>query len=157
MVWFKKLKNILTSKPKTQVFPPKTPGQKSLTDDAMKMQFEKLKEKLLKEQQKGNAAANAVLSTINGQPPPPQTNQAQTIKPEDYDAVKEMWKDYYHNLEVPQGFESRETWAKNEIEKLNNITNLLTSADQEKIKEGTKQASEALPFLMAGKETPEQK
>lgn len=84
----------------------------------------------------------------------PAVNKVQSVNLDDYEAVKKLWEDNYQNQEVPRGLKnpdrSREEWIKNDISKIDETINLLTSHDTEKVKDGMNSVSNILPFLLIG-------
>ncbi|MGH7203625.1 MAG: hypothetical protein ACREHC_04245, partial [Candidatus Levyibacteriota bacterium] len=81
----------------------------------------------------------------------PMVNRVQNVNKEDYQAVKDMWKQNYQNLEVPDGMEgNRSEWIKDDITSIDQTISLLSSTDQTKVQEGMNQVSNLLPFLLMG-------
>jgi hypothetical protein len=81
----------------------------------------------------------------------PMTNRVQTVSQQDYQAVKDMWRDNYHKLEVPQGMAgTREEWIKDDINRIDSIVKQLSSSNPDEVKQGLDQVSNILPFLMIG-------
>lgn len=81
----------------------------------------------------------------------PMVNRVQTVKKEDYQAVRDMWKQNYQNLEVPDGMEgNRSEWIKDDIANIDQTISLLSSQDQSKVQSGMDQVSNLLPFLLMG-------
>lgn len=123
----------------------------SIKETATKEDIEKLTNQLNMEKAKGNELAASVLSNIASPVSLPATNRIQTVSAEDYKAVKDMWKENYQNLEVPQGLaSSRSEWINNDVGKIDNIVSLLSSSDQEKVSRGMNEVSSILPFLLVG-------
>lgn len=82
----------------------------------------------------------------------PKENRIQKVSLDDYESVKKMWTESYKNLEVP-GVETeaaRENWIKEDIHDITETIDLLSSQDQEKVKEGMDRVSGILPFLLVG-------
>src|SRR6266568_9012731 len=81
----------------------------------------------------------------------PMVNRVQTVRKEDFQAVKDMWKQNYQNLEVPQGMAgSRPEWIKDDVASIDETIALLSSPDQDKVQQGMDQVSNLLPFLLVG-------
>src|SRR6266568_993863 len=81
----------------------------------------------------------------------PVVNRVQTVRKEDFQAVKDMWKQNYQNLEVPQGMAgSRPEWIKDDVASIDETIALLSSPDQDKVQQGMDQVSNLLPFLLVG-------
>lgn len=76
----------------------------------------------------------------------------QNVAIEDYEEVKKMWEENYQNGEVPisEKIHSREEWINQELDKLQNIIELLSNADAEKKKQGMQEVAGLLPFLLLG-------
>ena len=118
-------------------------------DQASEMDIEDLQEKIMEAKLKGDPVATQI--TEMTQTSVPQTNRIQEVRNEDYLAVKDMWKENYHNLEVPDGMAgSRTDWIKDDIENIDDIVSKLSSTDQEKVSQGLQEVSNILPFLMVG-------
>ncbi len=77
---------------------------------------------------------------------------ATSVPVEDYEEVKKMWLTHYREAPVPttETIKSREQWVTEEIKKLTNISNLLSSADPKLKQQGLEKVSEILPFLLLG-------
>lgn len=115
------------------------------------MEIEKLQEKIMQAKDKGNPIAAQLANLTQTTASLPAVNRVQTVSKDDYEAVKNMWKENYHNLEVPQGMAgTRQDWIKDDISKIDNIVGLLSSSDQDKVQEGMQQVSDILPFLLVG-------
>ncbi len=117
------------------------------------MDIEKLQEKIMEAKEKGVPLATQIASmtqkTTAGSLP--VVNRVQTVSQEDYQAVRDMWKENYQNLEVPQGMAgSRAEWIKDDIGKIDNIVGLLSSANQEQVQQGMDEVANILPFLLVG-------
>jgi|GEM_PF-776382 len=129
-----------------------------------KDQLKQVQEKIKEARDKGEPLANSLLSLVQeavGQTDLaalsttlPAANKVQTVSVEDYEAVKKMWQENYHNMDVPLSLTNnnrdRKQWIQDDVGKLNDTINLLTSTDQQKVQEGMKNVSELLPFLLIG-------
>jgi N-acetylglucosamine kinase-like BadF-type ATPase len=126
----------------------------SVKETASLNDIEKLTTQLTEEKLKGDTLAESILSNIQQSstlPALPASNRIQTVSQEDYQAVKSLWKENYQNLELSEGMAStRSEWIKNDISKIDNIVNLLTSTDQQQISQGMQEVSSILPFLLIG-------
>ncbi len=121
-----------------------------------------LREKLIQEKDKGNILASAILGEgdklLSGAPVVspvfPQVNKVQTVSLDDYEAVKKMWQESYQKGDVPKAVDNKERkridWIKEDVTKINETINLLTSADPHKVKEGMAMVSRILPILLIG-------
>ncbi|RJQ35906.1 hypothetical protein C4559_06110 [Candidatus Microgenomates bacterium] len=102
------------------------------------------------EKQKGNPLAFVHQKEANL----PVINKVQTVSFDDYEAVKKLWQENYHNLEVPKILgekeKSREEWIKVDMGKITETINLLSSGNPQKVSEGMKNVSKILPFLLIG-------
>lgn len=123
----------------------------SVSDKTSNMDIEKLQEKIMQAKDKGNPIAAELAGMTQSTAALPVVNRVQTVTKDDYEAVKNMWKDNYHNLEVPKGMAgTRQEWITDDIAKIDSIVGLLSSSDQEKVQEGMQQVSDILPFLLVG-------
>lgn len=137
-------------------------------------QFNLVKEKLTKEKQIGNPLATSVLSAANyvtevskaneagkvskttASVPSsfPVVNRVQAVSLDDYEAIKKMWEENYQKLEAPKGkdgsVKTRDEWIKEDMDKINETINLLSSPDQQKVKQGIEMVGNILPFLLVG-------
>lgn len=113
--------------------------------------IEKLTEKLKEAQLKGESLATSILGEVPQTVSLPQTNRIQTVTDEEIAEVKKMWTENYNKMEVPEGMAgTRSEWIKDDIEKIGNITGMLTSADPDKVNQGLSEVSNLLPFLLVG-------
>lgn len=115
--------------------------------------IEALQQRIQDAKDKGEpvAAEVAALANVTGATTLPMVNRVQTVKQEDYQAVKDMWKQNYQNLEVPQGMAgSRADWIKDDIAGIDETIGLLSSSEQDKVQQGMDQVSNLLPFLLVG-------
>ncbi|MGK5090608.1 hypothetical protein WDW89_01180, partial [Deltaproteobacteria bacterium TL4] len=114
-------------------------------------EVQKLGEKLKEAQLKGESTAASVLASLPEYVSLPASNRIQAVTPEELQEVKQMWKENYNNMEVPEGMSgTRNEWIKDDIEKISNLTSLLTSQDQEKVNQGLSEVANILPFLLVG-------
>lgn len=77
---------------------------------------------------------------------------ATSVPVEDYEEVKKMWLKHYREAPVPtsENIKNREQWVSEEIKKLTNISNLLSSSEPKLKQQGLEKVSELLPFLLLG-------
>lgn len=122
-----------------------------VSDKTSVQEIEALQQKIQEAQAKGEPVAAEVAALAQKTATLPTTNRVQTVSKEDFQAVRDMWKENYKNLEVPQGMAgTRSEWIKDDIASIDETIGLLTSTDEEKVKEGMEQVSNILPFLMVG-------
>lgn len=123
----------------------------AVTDKTSSIEIEKLQEKIMDAKAKGEPVATQIANAIQKKDLLPAANRVQTVSKEDYQAVKDMWKENYQNLEVPEGMAGTRTeWVKDDIAKIDNIIALLDSKDEERISQGMQEVSSILPFLLVG-------
>ncbi|MBA3723542.1 MAG: hypothetical protein H0W89_01460 [Candidatus Levybacteria bacterium] len=114
-------------------------------------EIEALQQRIQMAKEKGEPVATEVAALAQQTTALPSLNRVQNVSKEDYQAVRDMWKQNYQNLEVPQGMAgTRADWIKDDVEGIDETIGLLTSPDQDKVKEGMEQVSNILPFLMVG-------
>ncbi len=77
---------------------------------------------------------------------------ATQVAVEDYEEVKKMWLTHYREAPVPasENIKNRDQWLSEEIKKLSNISNLLSSSDPKLKQKGLENVAEILPFLLLG-------
>lgn len=75
----------------------------------------------------------------------PAVNRVQTVKQEDYEAVKKLWKESYQGLEG-----NKSQVVKDDIASIDRIVGLLSSTDSEQVSQGMQEVSAILPFLLVG-------
>lgn len=122
-----------------------------VSDKTSVSEIEELQKKIQDAQEKGEPIAAEVAALAQKTATLPTANRVQEVSNEDYQAVKDLWKQNYSNLEVPQGMAgTRAEWIKDDIESIDETIGLLTSPDAEKVQEGMDQVSNILPFLMIG-------
>ena len=122
-----------------------------VTDKTPPIEIEKLQEKIRIAKEKGEPVATQIAAAMEKKDVLPVANRVQTVSKEDYQAVKDMWKENYKNLEVPEGMAGTRTeWVKDDISKIDNIISLMDSKDEEKISKGMEEVSSILPFLLVG-------
>ena len=123
----------------------------TVKESATKEEVEKLNSQLGEAKVKGESFATSILSTIAPPVSLPSTNRIQTVSQDDYQAVKDMWKENYQNLEIPQGLAAtRSEWINNDITKIDSIITQLSSTDKEQVTKGMEEVSSILPFLLVG-------
>ena len=119
---------------------------------------EKVKEKLFTEKEKGNKLAEKVLpaegETTIAQASLPAVNRVQQVSLDEYEEVKNIWKENYTNMEPPSPLDgktlTKEEWIRNDVEKIDETINLLSSTDQVQVQKGMEMVSDILPFLLIG-------
>ncbi len=120
------------------------------TSDA---EIEKLQERIMDAKAKGEPIAAQIAGITKSETVTklPVVNRVQTVSKEDYQAVKDMWKENYKNLEVPEGMSgTRVDWVKEDMSKIESIIALLNSKDAEQVNKGMDQVASILPFLLVG-------
>ena len=125
----------------------------AVNDKTSVTDIQSLQERIQEAQEKGEpiAAEVAALAQTTATETLPMVNRVQSVNKEDYQAVKDMWKQNYQNLEVPNGMEgSRSEWIKDDVANIDQTISLLSSTDQSKVQEGMDQVSSLLPFLLMG-------
>lgn len=123
----------------------------SVKETATEEEIEKLTTQIKDEKTKGDLLATSVLSNIASPVSLPSTNRIQTVSQEDYKAVKDLWSQNYQSLEVPQGLSgSRADWVKDDIKKIGDTVNMLSSSDSEQQRKGMSEVAGILPFLLVG-------
>ncbi len=136
-------------------------------------EFTKVQDELVKEKEKGNPVASAVLTAsasvshikpIVGQKVGvqiqdagimlPTKNRIQAVKQEEYEEVRKTWESNYTKLAPPRDLhgkqKTRSEWVTKDIEKITKTIDLLKSSDPQKNKEGMAMIGNILPFLLIG-------
>jgi hypothetical protein len=83
----------------------------------------------------------------------PETNRIQSVNVDDYEAVKQIWKDSYKTVAYPQidgKLTDRKQWIEKDMTDITNTISMLSNTDKEKQQLGMKKVSEILPFLLIG-------
>jgi hypothetical protein len=121
---------------------------------------EDLKQKIKEAKARGNSIASEILQQAGiselGEEHGtfPVVNRVQAVNIDDYEAVKKIWTENYHNLEVPKVLEgktrNREQWVKEDMGKIDETINLLASADTKNVNKGMEEVGAILPFLLIG-------
>jgi hypothetical protein len=121
---------------------------------------EELKQKLKEAKEKGSTIANEVLQQAGimelGEEHGtfPVANRIQSVSIDDYESVRKIWTENYHNLEVPKALEgkikSRQDWVKSDMDRIDETINLLASADPKNVNKGMEEVGSILPFLLIG-------
>ncbi len=126
-------------------------GTSPITTPQEQQHYATLKTSIVTQAESGNPIAKAVVnaSLPARQAEIPEENQIQTVKLEDYEEVKKTWTENYKNLEPPQG-KDRKEWLKEEITKIPEAIDLLSSQDPQKVNLGKEMVSKILPFLLLG-------
>ncbi len=120
--------------------------------------IDRVKEKLSAEKQKGNKLAEKVLpaegATTIAAASLPSVNRVQQVSLDEYEEVKNIWKENYTNMEPPAPLDgktlTKEEWINNDIQKIDETINLLSSPDQTQVQKGMEMVSDILPFLLIG-------
>ncbi len=122
----------------------------SVTDKTSEAEVEKLQERIRTAREKQDPIALELSELTDQKSSIPAVNRVQTVSRADYEAVKDLWKENYHNQEVPQQMGSRTEWIKKDTEKIENIIKLLSSQNEEEVTKGVGEVSDILPFLLVG-------
>lgn len=131
-------------------------GTSTLTSPVEREKFAAVREQLIQQSQAGNAAAASILKAAKpaGEEDLPETNKLQAVNLDDYEEVKRTWVENYRRLEPPLDPSGkpldRKTWLTEEVKKIPQVIELLTSGDPQKIKQGKEMVSKILPFLLLG-------
>lgn len=122
-----------------------------VNDKTSAEEMEALQQKIQQAKEKGEPIATEVAKLAQQTHGLPALNRVQNVSKEDYQAVRDMWKQNYANLEVPDGMSgNRADWIKDDIAGIDETIGLLQSTDPDKVQEGMDQVSNILPFLMVG-------
>ena len=125
----------------------------SVNEKTSATEIEALQQRIQEAKDKGDSVASEVTETAKttNTTTLPTVNRVQNVSKEDYQAVKDMWKQNYQKLEVPQGMAgSRADWVKDDIASIDETIGLLSSPDADKVQQGMDQVSNLLPFLLVG-------
>jgi hypothetical protein len=123
----------------------------SVTDKTPNREIEMLRDRGKIAREQGNPLATQIAAVTDKTASLPVVNRVQTVNQEDYQAIKQLWRDNYQNLEIPQGMAStREEWMKDDIKSIDRIIGMLTSQDPERVNLGMQEVSSILPFLLMG-------
>lgn len=122
-----------------------------VTDKTPVFEIEKLQERIIEAKAKGEPVATQITQLSEKSNALPVVNRIQTVNKDDYEVVKQMWKENYRNLEVPEGMAGTRTeWVKDDIANIDNIVLQLSSTNQEEVNKGMDEVSGILPFLLMG-------
>ncbi len=84
----------------------------------------------------------------------PEENKVQQVSIEEYEEVKKMWQENYQNMDSPVGPDGnpidKNSFIQQDIEKITETINLLSSQNQDDVKKGMEHVSNVLPFLLIG-------
>ncbi len=133
-------------------------GDENVKEEERSSLIEKIKDKLFTEKEKGNKLAEKVLpaedSSVIAQAFLPAVNRVQQVSLDEYEEVKNIWKENYTNMEPPTPMDgktpTKDEWINQDIEKINETVNLLSSTDQVQVQKGMEMVSDILPFLLIG-------
>lgn len=119
-------------------------------------QFEQQVEKVSEISGLSKDKVKAILGTVAAvnleKPVMAQPAKHPTVSVEDYEEVKNMWGNHYRLSEVPisDSIQNREGWLKEDVQRLTNTLNLLTSLNPKDRERGMKEIATILPFLLLG-------
>lgn len=125
----------------------------SVSDKTSVTEIEDLEKRIQSAKDKGEPVATEVsnLAKKTNETSLPMVNRIQSVKKEDYQAVKDMWKQNYQNMEVPPGIAgSRSDLIKDDIANIDETIALLSSHDTDKVQQGMDRVSNLLPALLVG-------
>jgi hypothetical protein len=121
---------------------------------------EDLKQKLKEAKERGHKIASEILQQAGilelGEEHAnfPVVNRVQSVSIDDYESVKKIWTENYHNLEVPKALEgksrSRQEWVKEDLKRIDETISLLASGDKNSVNKGMEEVGVILPFLLIG-------
>lgn len=112
-------------------------------------------EKIARVAQKTSTSKENVKKIMDNMPEMPATTNPTGPAPvtiEEYEEVRKMWMKHYQNSDVPisENIKSRDDWIAEDIQKLTNTINLLTSTSVKDRQKGMENVAELLPFLLLG-------
>ncbi len=129
----------------------------TVTETEKQSVIEKLKELLVSEKKKGNEIATEILpqtETTAAGVTLPTVNKVQQVSIEEYEEVKKLWVENYQNMDAPKSADGvsadKHTWISNDIEKITETINLLSSPEQSNVDKGMEMVANILPFLLVG-------
>lgn len=152
----------------------------NVTTPVEREKFTTIKEKLISQEQKGDKLASSVMAAskiteesrdktkavVPGEKAEgtkvtavkdiklPQTNQVQQVSIEEYEEVRKMWTENYQNMDAPVGPNGtpmdKHAFIQQDIEKIMETINLLSSDNQDNVNRGMEQVANILPFLLIG-------
>lgn len=135
-------------------------AQKTLTQTQGKSEqttYQVLHQELTTRAQKGDTEAQRVLSQVKGEKAAPAVTVTKPIPPtpvtlEEYEEVKKMWLNHYRQGEVPvsEKIRDRKDWATQDLARISNTLELLSSKKPEEKVKGYDEVSALLPFLLLG-------
>lgn len=107
-------------------------------------------EKLAQETQTTKEEVTNILSSLPKEQAIPQA--APTVTIEEYEEIKSMWLNHYRESEIPMTdkIQSRQQWLEEDVKKLSNTINLLTSVSIKDRQKGMEEVANLLPFLLLG-------
>ncbi len=122
----------------------------------LRAQFDEQVEKVSQISGLSKDKVKAILGTVAAvnleKPVMAQPAKHPTVSVEDYEEVKNMWGNHYRLSEVPTSdtIKTRERWLKEDVQRLTNTLNLLTSLNPKDRERGMKEIASILPFLLLG-------
>ncbi len=133
-------------------------ASETINEEERQSLLDKVKEKLFAEKEKGSQLAEKVLPqegvSAIAQASLPVVNRVQQVSLDEYEEVKNIWKENYANMEPPAPLDgkrlSKEEWVTQDGQKIEEAINLLSSPDQTQIQKGMETVSDVLPFLLIG-------
>jgi hypothetical protein len=125
----------------------------SVNDKTSVDEIDALQKRIQEAKDKGEPVASevAAVAQTTGETTLPMVNRVQNVRKEDYQAVKDMWKQNYQSQEVPlETAGNRVEWLKDDMATIDETIGLLSSPDQDKVQQGMDRVSSLLPFLLVG-------
>lgn len=79
-------------------------------------------------------------------------SDAPSVSVDDYEEVKSMWLSHYKDSDVPvsENIKDRHQWLEEDVKKLTNVLNMVTSVDAGMKQKGIEEVGAILPFLLLG-------
>ena len=79
-------------------------------------------------------------------------SDAPSVSVDDYEEVKSMWLSHYKDSDVPvsENIKDRQQWLEEDVKKLTNVLNMVTSVDSGMKQKGVEEVGAILPFLLLG-------
>ena len=79
----------------------------------------------------------------------PKANLIQQISLDEYEKVKQLWKEQYEKLDPPAGV-NRVEWIKRDVQIISEVISALDSEDTTTIHQALEKVAQIVPFLLLG-------